>query len=227
MPKTIGSGAKRRGLWGNSLTGLTAKEAELIRYIENDIVNEPREVLTTVDAEGNAVFAATGGAGSVNLPRNITFTDKLVGKVMSHNHPSHTGNSFSDNDISLAIRYGLKETRVITKTRDGKTVIYRMRFPENMDLSRIEDALGQGMDKNFYRFKRGAYATRDDYQSFLHEDFRTYVSNYSDGVIRERLTADVQSGRRTPAEASSIHWHLVWEKISKDFGFSYTRTILD
>ena len=69
-----------------------------------------KEKAVVYDDEGKVFFEKEGEAGSVD------FTNKeaklFKGKTLSHNHPSNT--SFSEGDIKFAMKYKLKEMRVIT-----------------------------------------------------------------------------------------------------------------
>lgn len=47
----------------------------------------------------------------------------------------------------------------------------------------------------------------------------------ADTQVEEKLTAQIQAGRLSKAEANKRHWHEVWTRVSQYIGLRYTRRI--
>lgn len=115
-------------LLGRVDTGDGEQLAAVIRHYEERIATQSIENAIIITA-GGEVYHTTGDLDNVNPI--LELGSKLSGAIVTHNHPSDSAGeySFSDDDISLFINYGLERLRGI----DDKFVYELNRNPNDID----------------------------------------------------------------------------------------------
>lgn len=97
---------------GSSSSGGISHEFRAALYqSESDSIWESNEVSTVYDSKGNQLFQKTGDE------HHVEFSDdeitNLKGATLTHNHPNNS--FFSEEDLSVATEYELKEIRACTE----------------------------------------------------------------------------------------------------------------
>ena len=179
---------------GATERGYTALMRQNILGTERSIRRRRDEELHVFDSRGNLVQSIQGKGAAVKfdgtLPEN---------SILTHNHPralgksgiKAIGNSFSGQDIALAVSSNAKEMRAVTPTYTFS--IKRPKGGWGVSASEVKKAYTQ---------------------------------------INNQLTNEVRSGyltgRRSYSESSYdratvTHFHNVMKRLSKRFGWSYTK----
>ncbi|MBO6271036.1 MAG: hypothetical protein J6N19_18050 [Clostridium sp.] len=114
---------------GNSFNSVAESAAyrNALNAAENGIKHDKVETAILLDKDGNTIF--TESQGSVD---SVYFTPdqfrKMQDGILTHNHPS--GSTFSDADIDLLVRSGLKEIRATSANRTYRLVRLKGTFPD-------------------------------------------------------------------------------------------------
>ena len=91
-----------------------------LKNVEDRIRNNDTETAVLIDKDGNVLLDKSN-----NLKDTVIFTvdetRKMLDNTLTHNHPS--GTTFSDADVSMALRTALKEIRAVHK--DGVYILTR------------------------------------------------------------------------------------------------------
>jgi hypothetical protein len=91
--------------------GISPEFRATLYQAESDSIWESNEVSTVYDSKGNKLFHKQG------TEHNVEFSDdeitKLKGATLTHNHPNNS--FFSEEDLSVATEYELKEIRACTE----------------------------------------------------------------------------------------------------------------
>lgn len=100
------------GSGGAAASGGISPEFRATLYqAESDSIWESNEVSTVYDSKGNQLFQKQG------TEHNVEFSDdeltKLKGATLTHNHPNNS--FFSEEDLSVATEYELREIRACTE----------------------------------------------------------------------------------------------------------------
>ena len=95
---------------------------------EREIVTQGYETAVVVDADGKAVLRKDGGKSEIYFTKDEMA--RMEGCTFTHNHPS--GSSFSEEDISFAIRTGLAEMHAVGP-QGGKRYKYTWRPAQKIE----------------------------------------------------------------------------------------------
>lgn len=125
--------------------------------LEKFIADPDKERLFGIDGDGSIRFNIVGSKNRAALESDLVMGIK--NGVLLHNHPS--GSSFSSTDIETAIRYGVSETRVVT--RSGRR--FRMLFDPSVRGSRV---LADKASKVMYDSISGYFS--DAWKKFANEN---------------------------------------------------------
>lgn len=168
---------------------------KLVTETENQIrMNKKFETGVVFDKQGNVLIDKRGAA------YGVSFIDEecllMKDAIMTHNHPRgwghpensmrRIGNSFSKEDIQLAIKWDLAEMRAVTPN-----YTFIMKRPEN--------GWGLSIDE--------ASKAIDRLDTKIHEDFQNRIEN----------------GTTTIKKASTVHYHRLWQEVSKECGWLYSK----
>lgn len=156
----------------------------------------PRERATIFDADGNVIFAKTGGESSV--PFDDHEIELARGHILTHNHPNgrkypksdprHQGNSFSSADLHFSCLASLTEMRAVTPVWD-----YSIKPPAG------------GWNLAYWR-------------NTLEPTFRKHEAE-----VRLEFGRKILSKELSIPKAEANHWHEIWKRVSKELGLNYTR----
>ena len=97
-----------KGVNGGSLRNVSTEET--LRQYEASKLNMKKEQMAILDENGFIVKAYNGDAHSVAFEPQYT-----VGRVVTHNHPSDYGGTFSDADVGNFLKFNQKEIRASAK----------------------------------------------------------------------------------------------------------------
>lgn len=123
-----------------------AKEAlKELRLSERSFRMRNSEMLEVYDKNGKFIMAKRGNMNSVSL--SLLDFPKIVGSVVTHNHPS--GGAFSKNDWQFLRRWPISELRVVTEK-----VVFYIRKPDvwPQEINSLEK-LNSEIDKIKYELK--------------------------------------------------------------------------
>lgn len=166
-----------------------------IANTESEIrLNKKFETGVVFDKNGNILIDKRGAKYSVSFDNDELL--KMKDSILTHNHPrgwgypdnslERIGNSFSPDDIYLAVNWDLAEIRAVTPN-----YTFRMKRPDN----------GWGI-------------------SF--EELQKMV-NQENKNIRSEFGNRINKGTLTPSQASTVHFHTLWKRISTKNGWDYSK----
>lgn len=126
MAKTSG------GVRGSSGNKSNSKQSRAIAVAEATISRNKYETAIAYDSKGNLLLNKKGGSRSVRFTNSDIA--KLKDSVFTHNHPNALGekglraigNSFSHQDLTLAVNANVKEMRAVTPT-----YVFSVKRPKN------------------------------------------------------------------------------------------------
>lgn len=110
-----------------------------LEYLEDKKRYDSKEQLQVLDKYGYVTRAFQGDEHSVNMDAETTRYVK--GKIVTHNHPSVYGGTFSDADIN-SLRLGMKELRA--SAREG---VYSIKAEKNSNPAGLMNAYNRNADK--------------------------------------------------------------------------------
>lgn len=169
-----------------------------VTKIENEIrMNKNFETGVAVDRDGNILIDKRGENYSVNFTK--AEADKAKNCIFTHNHPrgweymdtnswKKIGNSFSPEDMAMAISQNVAEIRAVTPSYT-------------------------------FSMKRPAKGW------VLYGEYK-YLCNKFDkesDIIFFRLNKMIAKGYLSPDRASIIHFHLLWKRLAKRYGWIYSK----
>lgn len=184
---------------------MNPKEFAVIGPKEDQYIDKPFETIIIVNNDGSVYSEQKGGKRSVILDTNKL---ELAGKVALHNHPSNKNNSFSYEDVNLALNHGLREQRVVTRTLEGKKVIYRMIVPETVNL---------GFNVTFERGRADKPVQRALIQAFQKRYKRI------EKTVNTRMKRGISKGEISVDHANAWHYHELWKEAFKGTNIKYER----
>jgi len=151
---------------------------DILLDIEHEIRNKPIEYGHVVDPRtGATIWLKQGDESSVSWTKREL--DKMVGAVLTHNHPS--GNSFSREDITLLLKYNLGQIRAAGPT--GNTfAMYAPTSPINLSsFEQDVDIIEQEIRREFIGMIRDGAMSIDDANKMHHHELWTRAAEqYAD-----------------------------------------------
>ena len=161
------------------------------------LVDAKKEQVIIGDSIKNNVAYFNNSAGSNDsIKVGKDVWEYAAGRTMLHNHPKGHSPGFSPSDVLAAAKHGVGSMRVVQR----------------------------GLDGIFYSFKISGGGGTKPWVNDMGK-FRNRIEQISRNVIRDGV-AMIDSGKISSAQASFNHWHSVWNKISGEFGLSYSRSII-
>ena len=190
------------GKIGNGLRFFTTpSKPEVLPTINETILKAEREIwglkdherIIIFDDDGRVIARKDGGEDYVQVGDLL---HKMKNRTYTHNHPygwkfpkgnvRHMGNSFSINDVLVAIRGDAKELRVVT--------------PVNTFIMRRPADGWPPIEQLIFEFK----STETEVYHYLYSWLELGYDN--------RI-----------AKAEILHLHLIWKRVAKQLGISYTK----
>lgn len=110
-----------------------------LQYLETKKLSEHREQLQVLDAYGYVTRAFQGDEHSVAVDAETR--EYMRGKIVTHNHPSEYGGTFSDADIRC-LTMGMKELRA-----SAKEGTYSMKAERNANPNGFSEAYARSANK--------------------------------------------------------------------------------
>jgi hypothetical protein len=169
-----------------------------LELIEEAIKSEPWEKAAVFHQNGNLIGFAEGGPTSVHIPAD--FGLRARGGVLTHNHPS--GSPMSRADFSFFWTREIKEMRAIGVQENGRTMLYRFRFTdeilEQLEEDRLEDSA------RYWQYKM---QFDDEVQAALKKEI--------DGR-KEWMAEMLATGQLSRRQATDMVYHRAWTKLQDD-----------